>query len=64
MKNYQIQPGDGSKIAGGSFTLAEIKTAYNALALDVESDKAGGISDAVKVALLAKLDALIFVWID
>ena len=64
MKHYPILPGDAAKIAGGSFTLAELKAAYNALAIDVESDKAGGISDALKVALLAKLDALIFVWLD
>lgn len=57
-------PGDSSKIAGGSFTLSELKTAYNALALDVASDKAAGVDVPEKVKLLEKLEALINAWID
>ena len=59
MKHYQINQGDGLRIVGGSFTLAEIKTMFNALALDIESDKAANIEGSGKERALAKLQKLI-----
>ena len=64
MKHYPTLAGDAAKIAGGSFTLADLKSLFNSLSLDIEADKAIDVMDEKKSALLAKLDALIFVWLD
>ena len=59
MQHHKINEGDGLRIVGGSFTLAEIKIYFNALALDVESDKAAGIEHPEKLRALAKLEKLL-----
>lgn len=64
MKHYPINSGDAAKIAGGSFTLAELKTFFNALALDIESDKAAALPTDGKERLLKKLEGLVNVWVN
>ena len=61
MNLFKIEPQDARTIAPGcSFTLADLKTLANALALDMASDElANAGNDGTKAKLWAKLSALI-----
>lgn len=60
MKFKKLKPGDEKQTVFASFNVAEIKTLFNALSLDMAGDVAtGGTANQDKTALLQRLEKLI-----